>query len=396
MKRMLLLLLILILFLAPLTVAFASVLDELNRQIQEKQEAMKKMEEQINVYKKDIEAKQNEAVTLSNQLAILKSRVTKTELDIRLTESQIETLDLEIASLNAIIEEKKGVIEKEKIYIANLLRLININDQKDYLNVLLTSPSFSEYFNQTKYLEDLNSQINQSLKKLKAEKADLESKEKIAVAKKEKLVDLKKQLNDRRASLDEQRTAKGYLLAQTKSSESKFRLLLAQLRQEQSSFDQEISTLQRKAEKELVKDNKLDPQATNLSWPADPIKGISVYFHDPTYPFRYLFEHSGLDMPLPTGTPIAAMASGYVAWVRSTNRSYGNSIMIIHNDGIATLYAHLSKFSTTEGKFVKRGEIVGYSGGMPGTPGAGFSTGPHLHFEVRLSGLPVDPMGYLE
>lgn len=376
--------------------ALASVLDDLNQQIQEKQEAIKRLEDQINIYKKDIEVKQNEAVTLNNQLAILRSKVTKIELDIRLTETQIESLDLEISSLEKVIEDKKEKISKQKDYLNNLLRLINISDQRDYLNVILSNPSFSEFFNQTKYLEDLNSQINQALKTLKAEKKELESKEKIAQIKKEKLLVLKKELLDYKASLDEQKEAKAYLLVQTKQSENKFRSLLAQLRQEQSSFDQEIASLQRKVQKELTKDEKLDTASSILSWPAEPKKGISVYFRDSTYPFRYLFEHSGIDMPVSVGTPIKASASGYVAWVRSSNRSYGNSIMIIHNEGIATLYAHLSRFNTKEGEFVKRGDVIAYSGGMPGTPGAGFSTGPHLHFEVRVNGLPTDPMDYLK
>ncbi len=373
----------------------AAVLDDLNQQIQEKQEAIKKLEEQINIYKKDIEVKQNEAITLNNQLAILKSKITKIELDIRLAETQIESLDLEIFSLDKIIEDKKTRIIRQKDYLNNLLRLININDQKDYLNVILTNPSFSEFFNQTKYLENLNSQINQALKVLKEEKQELESKEKIAQAKKDKLLSLKKELLDYKASLGEQKEAKAYLLVQTKQSENKFRSLLAQLRQEQTSFDQEIAALQRKVQKELTKDEKLDFASSVLSWPAEPAKGISVYFRDPTYPFRYLFEHTGIDIPLKQGTTIRAAASGYVAWVR-TSKNYGNNIMIIHNDGIATLYAHLSRFNTKEGEFVKRDDLIAYSGGLPGTPGAGFSTGAHLHFEVRVNGLPADPMDYLK
>jgi len=387
---------VLSLFLLTSQTTWASVLDDLNQQIIDKQEAIKKMEEQINIYKKDIEVKQSEGVTLNNQLAILKSKITKIELDVRLTETQIESLDLEIASLGKIIDDKKVRINKQKDYLNNLLRLINVNDQKDYLNVILSNPSFSEFFNQTKYLEDLNSQINQALKILKEEKQDLETKEKIAETKKSRLVVLKKELKDYQASLMKQKEAKAYLLVQTKQSENKFRSLLSQLRQEQTSFDQEISALQRRVQKELTKDEKLDTAASVLSWPAEPTKGISTYFRDPTYPFRYLFEHSGIDLAIKTGTPLKAAASGYVAWVRSSNKSYGNSVMIIHNDGIATLYAHLSRFNTKEGEFVKRGDVIGYSGGMPGTPGAGFSTGPHLHFEVRINGLPTDPMDYLK
>ena len=123
-------------------------------------------------------------------------------------------------------------------------------------------------------------------------------------------------------------------------------------------------------------------------------RGLSTLFHDPTYPFRHLFEHTGVDIPEPVGTPVHAAAAGYVAWVRAS-RDYGNYIMIIHEDGLATLYAHLSAQWAKPDQFVNQGEVIGKSGGVPGMPGAGLSTGAHVHFEVRKDGIPVNPMEYL-
>lgn len=382
-------------FLLPLNAAMSSELDDINRQIQDKQEQMKKMEEQIEVYKKNIEQKQNESVTLANQLSLLQSRLAKTELDIRIAETQIDALNLEISSLEVVIKEKQVVVDKQRDILAQLIRNLNIHDQQNYLSVILGNQSFSAYFDQVKYLEDINHDLSQTLRKIRTEKEQLQLKQDIAVKKKDLAGELKKTLEEKRVNLEEQKSVKDYLIVQTKSSENKFKLLLAQLRQEYSQFDQEIATLQRQIEKKLATAEELGAGPLALSWPVDASLGITAYFHDPTYPFRYLFEHPGVDVRAKQGTPVAAAASGYVAWVRSS-RLYGNNVMIVHREGLATLYAHLSQVAVKEDVFIKRGDIIGLSGGMPGTPGAGFSTGPHLHFEARDNGLPVDPLSYLQ
>lgn len=390
------LILLTLLCLAPLRAQADVFLDDLNRQIKAKQDTMKQLEDKIATYKKSIEVKQGESLSLNNQLALLDSRVVKTGLDIQLAQAEIDALNLEIESLETIIKEKEANIAKHKSFIANLLRQIHIGESRDYLKVLILSSSFSEYFNQTKYLESLNADLVRTLRQVKSDKNEIEAKQKISLAKKDRLTEVKNTLSDRRASLEEQEESKKYLLKQTKLSENKFRLLLAQLRQEYSAFDQEMAALQRRVESELASSNKLESDGNlSLTWPIVHDRGISAYFRDQTYPFRFLFEHSGLDIKASQGTQVYAPASGYVAWVRSGSRGYGNSIMVIHNNGVATLYAHLSRFSVSEDNFVKRGDLLGYSGGTPGTPGAGFSTGPHLHFEVRENGLPVDPLGYL-
>lgn len=381
-------------FLAPFQMALASEVDEINQQIAQKQEAMKKLEAQIEIYKQNIQQKQGESITLSNQLAILSSRMEKTALDIQVTEIQISQLNLEVESLGILIKEKEDKISKERQLLGHLIGSIHLSDQNNYLGVFLSYKSFSSYFDQIKNLESIGEELGQALKQIKADRAELQSKQDIALKKKEAVEKLKVTLVDRQANLEEQEKAKNYLFTQTKSSENKFKLLLAQLRQEYSQYDQELANLQKQAEKKLAESDKMESGPTSLSWPINPIKGISVYFNDPTYPFRYLFEHTGVDIRASQGTPIGAAASGYVAWVR-TSRLYGNNIMIIHSNGIATLYAHLSSFNVKEDSFVKRGDIIGNSGGMPGTQGAGLSTGPHLHFEVRDNGIPVDPMNYL-
>jgi len=98
--------------------------------------------------------------------------------------------------------------------------------------------------------------------------------------------------------------------------------------------------------------------------------------------------HTGVDISAPTGTPVRAAADG-VVFNAEYNGRYGKLVMIDHGNGMRTWYAHLSRFEVLPGQAIRRGEIVGYSGAT------GRVTSPHLHFEVRLGGNPVNPSPYL-
>ena len=98
--------------------------------------------------------------------------------------------------------------------------------------------------------------------------------------------------------------------------------------------------------------------------------------------------HDGIDFGVPTGTPVRATADGVVAYSGSM-RGYGVIVILHHNGETETRYAHLSRTLVKQGERVQQGWLIGYSGAT------GNATGPHLHYEVRLSGIPVEPRGFL-
>jgi murein DD-endopeptidase MepM/ murein hydrolase activator NlpD len=130
-------------------------------------------------------------------------------------------------------------------------------------------------------------------------------------------------------------------------------------------------------------------------WPV-PSHVINATFHDPDYPFKNVMQHSGIDIRASQGTPVHAAASGYVATAKKcTLASCYSYVLVIHTESLSTLYGHLSAIYVTPNQFVTKGDIIGLSGGTPGAVGSGpFVTGPHLHFEVRLNGIPVNPLNY--
>lgn len=119
---------------------------------------------------------------------------------------------------------------------------------------------------------------------------------------------------------------------------------------------------------------------TTLAWPTN---GVLTS----TFGMRWGRMHRGIDIGAPEGTPIVVAAAGTVFFAGPYG-DYGNLILVDHGDGMVTAYAHQSSFAVTSGG-VSRGQTIGYVGNT------GRSTGPHLHFEVRLGGTAVDPMGYL-
>lgn len=131
-----------------------------------------------------------------------------------------------------------------------------------------------------------------------------------------------------------------------------------------------------------------DPQATGpLSWPLPGRSaggGVGWRVH-PVY--KYKSCHTGVDIAAPTGTPIKAAGSGVVIAARWSN-AYGNMMLIDHGGGLVTMYAHLTSFAVGNGAGVGSGQVIGYVGST------GWSTGPHLHFEVHVNGIPHNPMGW--
>ena len=112
--------------------------------------------------------------------------------------------------------------------------------------------------------------------------------------------------------------------------------------------------------------------------------------------------HVGVDWIIVPGTPVPSIKDGEVIESAQDSKTYGGYLIVKHADDHASLYAHLSKLMVKKGDVVKSGDIIGLSGGVPGTPGAGASTGYHLHFEIRVPGhldsnkFNVDPIPYLE
>ncbi len=375
----------------------AEEIKALNDKIAAQKQKIKELDGTIDKYKKNIEATQLQATSLKNQLSILDNRVAQAEADIEQTQARIDETKLEIQALDITIKSKQQIMDRQKALVGRMIQSIQEDDQKNYLEIMLTNRNFADFFSQLTYLQNVYSDLGKSVKNVRISKEELDAKQKQVIERKVAYEDLQKQLIQKKGVLEEQIGAKETLLSQTRNSEQKYQTLLSSLKKQYAAEQADINSNEAAIRKKLEEQNKIPAKgAVDFSWPTTS-HYITAYFHDATYPFKNVFQHSAIDIRNPQGTPVRAAASGYVGVARKcTTASCYAYVLIIHTGNISTVYGHLSRIDVAPDQFVTAGDLIGLSGATPGTVGAGpFTTGAHLHFEVRSNGIPVDPLGYL-
>ena len=171
---------------------------------------------------------------------------------------------------------------------------------------------------------------------------------------------------------------------------------LAKIRSHEQELDGSVAAIQGKIAAQLMGAASAPLAAgpiragsgSGMIWPVDGpvVSGFGPRNINGSYEF-----HPGIDIAVPSGTPIRAAAAGTVVFTEpeSSSGGYGNYTCIDHGGGLSTCYAHQEAFAVSAGQQVSQGQVIGYS------DCTGYCLGPHVHFEVRINGEVTDPMGYL-
>src|SRR3989338_4895628 len=289
------------------------------------------------------------------------------------------------------MSEKEGQISIHRKAIPFTLSTLSEYDSRALILSLLSSTGLSDLWRDRSQIEGLDSRLKEEIGVLRETRKILsQEKEQKEKAKKEQ-VSLQSQLSGQKSVVEENKKDKEKILAETKNTEALYQKMLAENLARQKEFEEDLFRLE--SELQFALDPTLIPKLQHglLAWP------LSKIFVTDTFGVRPTRYHNGVDFRASQGTPIMAMDAGIVKGEANTDDqkgcySYGRWIFIQHDNGLSSIYAHLSASVVKTGQNVKRGEIIGYSGGYPRVYGSGNSTGPHLHIGLYASqGVKISP-----
>lgn len=372
-------------------------LKKLRAEIEQRQSQIQDLTKQQKIYEDGLALKKREINSLNNQLSIIDDSIERLRIQMETTELEINKTELEIKSNDIEIKNKEKEIDSQLIKLGGIIVTLDKSERRRVnIDLISLSGGLSEWLKNISQLKRLEKSLTDELANLQSLKEELNQKALLLDSRKAQLDNLHLKLSSNEDRMSGELNYKNQLLDETKNQEGTYQKLLAAAKAEQNKINADIQYLEVETRKILLSKQGQVPADTGYIWPV-PSRVVTAYFHDPDYPFRNIFEHPAIDIgKTPQGTPVRAIKSGYVARVKFDGNSNYAYIMIVHKDGISSVYGHVSKVYVKEDSFVAQGEIIGLSGAAPGSVGSGrLTTGPHLHLEIRLNGIPVDPLQYL-
>lgn len=322
----------------------------------------------------------NQIQDLEVNLERIVNQLSNIEDELKLEEEKIKLENVKLEEENKKKDEYYENLKKRLVYMYK-------NSDSTYLESMLSSKNFNDLYNRSYYIKKIVEndkraidRFNDNCKKIEKTKEQIE-KSKLAVQL------LKSEQMNKKHAIEVSKVRKGTMLVQLSAQQKKYMDQIAELEKQSKRIEEQI--------KKQTQNDKRTYSGGKFAWPVPGRYRISSQ-----YGMRKGFRlqdgswhkasfHSGVDIPAPTGSKVIAAASGKVLTACYV-RGYGYTVIINHGSGLTTLYGHNSKLLVKAGQEVKRGQQISKAGST------GYSTGPHVHFEVRKSGKHTNPIPYLK
>jgi murein DD-endopeptidase MepM/ murein hydrolase activator NlpD len=338
---------------------------------------------------------QQESKTLASSIHELDLTDQKLSTNVSLTEQRIASANDTIQALQIEINKTTHKIESGYGSIEHLLRSIDEMEGQSLLEVVLAHEELTDFWNDIENMQRFRLVIEENLRAMKSYRLDLEEKRALETNAREELEVQQDRLEDQRRVVEINRRDKAWLLSKTKSQEANYQDVLAEKKAARDTFLAELNDLESQL-KIIIDQSRLPSVGTQaLAWPLGSVY-VTQYFGNTQFAKSGAYNgkgHNGIDFRASVGTPVYSSREGTIAGIGNTDQfpgcySYGKWVLVTHDNGLSTLYAHLSLIKVKVGDYVRTRDVIGYSGNT------GYSTGPHLHFSVYATeGVSIKRLG---
>lgn len=351
------------------------------------------------------EARAKEGV-LTDQIAVVTSKIRALQDDVDAESARLDELENQLAfhqrrldRLNEIYRlQTQKLVFLQRQYKAATERLnkriveIYTSDPTSALTVVLEAASFSDLLDQLEFLNDIGGQDERIVRQVKDAKLQMQETRNATRRNRAQVAATTRAVAARTAEQRAVRDRLAWSQRQLATARRDKTSTLAGVREDKRQALEHMTELQAQSAALAVRIRSAQssaavppqpgvPSAAGFVW---PVQGVLTS----SFGWRWGRMHEGIDVAVGSGTPVVASATGTVI-VAGWTGGYGNLVVIDHGNGLATAYAHNTNVTVGYGQAVAQGQLIAYSGST------GNSTGPHVHFEVRVNGAPADPLGYL-
>ncbi|MFY9175028.1 MAG: peptidoglycan DD-metalloendopeptidase family protein [Peptococcia bacterium] len=352
---------------------------ETEKELREKQEAL---QQQIEQTEQMLNQKKNEESKAVSELRKLNNVLTSTNKQLQDTEKKLSETENELSLIEKDLEETEVKLSQNTDILCERLKAMYINGETHILEVLFGSTSITDLLTRWDLFGRVAESDSELITEIKTELAKYEEQQQITIEKRNALAALKSEQSEKKREIAVASSRQQELVRQVQNDKKAIEAALDELEEQDKIIEAEL--------RKLAESDGTIYGTGKLVWPAPGYSRITSKYGMRRHPILKTNRmHTGVDIAVPMGGKIVAADDGKViqASYRGAN---GNMIMINHGNGIVTAYCHLSAYAVKVGDIVIKGQKIGEAGST------GWSTGPHLHFEVRKNGATQDPLKYVK
>jgi murein DD-endopeptidase MepM/ murein hydrolase activator NlpD len=362
-------------------IAYADTVEELQRKIEERSRNIEQLNKEIQTYSELADKTSKEALSLQKVIKDLEQNAKIMDLDIKRLRQKIDVANLDIQKLDIHIDESEKKIETLQEGIESSVRSIQRSESFSLIENFLGQRNLTDFLSEIDNQLSFNNAMQTRIMSLRNEKQKLETNKTAKETTKKDLVKMQTELSDKKKVVEYTKSEQNKALKETKNQEKAFQQILKDKLAQKAAFEKEVFEYESKI-KYTLNPSSIPQAGSILSWPVDNVRITQRFGKSVAAKRLYVSgSHNGVDFGVPIGTRVKAASGGTVLGVGDTDLacrgvSFGRWVYIRHDNGLGSIYAHLSVISAKEGQRVETGDVIGYSGNT------GYSTGPHLHLSV--------------